>query len=68
MWTILKPSNGLYWSANLGRFNEEFRGGYTTYSTKARAESAIRRSKYLRIFAAELVVVPEPAHARAVAG
>jgi hypothetical protein len=66
MWVIFKPSNGLYWSSNLGSFSEEFRGGYTTYSTKGRAEAAIRRGRYLRFFANELQVVPEPAHARAV--
>lgn len=64
-YTIRNTRTNLYWSANLNRSVNEWMGGYTTYTSKARAEMAIRRDRYLKLMAVDLEVVPEPAALRA---
>lgn len=63
MYVILNPLNDMYWSRSAGRFVSERTGEYTTYSTAAKAEQALRRTRELRQMG--YVVVPEPAHERA---
>lgn len=58
---IANPANGLYWSKREGRCVNE-RYNYTTYTTTAKAEQAIRRNEALR--GRGLTVVPDPAQTR----
>lgn len=62
MYAILNPANDLYWCRD-GFFTSERSGQYTTYATAAHAELAIRRTRALK--RRGFVVVPEPAHERA---
>lgn len=72
-YVILNPANDLLWSAvrergpgyrpRNGSFVSERSGQYSTYATRAHAEGALRRTQALR--SRGCVVVPEPAHERA---
>jgi hypothetical protein len=59
MYVIFNPSNGLYWSRHLNGFTSERSGNYTTYTTEAKAEQAIRRAAALKHRG--LIVASEPA-------